>query len=111
MPIHRRGNRMPVGKMHSMRTGGRVSLFNYNPSIAGGKIAVKRFHRSHYLGVPMRNWRQQHMGQMVAASDGKGLHAPGSGARSGMGVADMVKAGRKRILGAIGEQFSKRARA
>ena len=109
MGVHRRGiHRHTAGKMHGIRKGGKVSLFNYVPSIAGGAIGLRRFGRAHHLGVPMRNWHQKHMAAMVGAADGGGLHAPGSGARMGMGVASTMKEGRKRVLDAVRDQFNKR---
>lgn len=110
MPIRRRNVRSNVGKMHAMRTGGRVSLFNYNPSIAGGKIAIKRFGRAHHLGMPMRNWQEKHMASMVgAASGGGGLMAPGSHAHASKGGS--LKEGRKRILDGLAAQFAKKIRS
>lgn len=114
MPIRRKSNRANVSKMHSLRTGGRVSLFNYNPSIAGGKIAIKRFGRAHHMGRPLRHNAQKHMVSIVGA-EGQGLVAPGSHARSGMGAEapsaiHSLKEGRKRVLDAIHDQFAKRAR-
>lgn len=50
MPVHRAHHRKNVSSMWAHRTGGKVSLFNYNPSIAGGAIAVKRFRSAHHLG-------------------------------------------------------------
>jgi hypothetical protein len=93
--------------MHMIKKGGRVSLFNYNPSIAGGKIAIKRFH----LGRPMRNWQEKHLVSMIGAQ-GQGLTAPGV---HGKGLGDShgksIKEGRKRILDQIGAQMSKRMKA
>jgi hypothetical protein len=37
MPVHRRNQRGPSNSVFNHRMGGRVSLFNFNPSIAGGK--------------------------------------------------------------------------
>lgn len=54
MPVHRaRSHHRHMGNMLSQRsTGGGVSLFNYNPSIAGGKISVLRAGcGAHYRGV------------------------------------------------------------
>lgn len=44
MPVHRaRAHHRHTGNMLSQRcTGGAVSLFNYNPSIAGGKVNMLR---------------------------------------------------------------------
>lgn len=108
MPITRRHARRPVSKMHRLRTGGAVSLFNYNPSIAGGKIAIKRFGRRHRMGHVGRGaWQEKHLAQMVGAqAQGAGLYAPGNHARVGMG--ESVKDGRKRILEAMSNQFAKR---
>lgn len=41
MPIKRANGRRNVSTVFTHR-GGKVSLFNYNPSIAGGSIAIKR---------------------------------------------------------------------
>lgn len=107
MGVHRKGiHRHHAGRMHGIRKGGKVSLFNYNPSIAGGAIGLRRFDKQHHLGVPCRNWQQKHMAAMVGAAEGGGgLHAPGSGARMGMGgkVGD-----RKRVLDMVKEQLNKR---
>lgn len=107
MPVRRRNHHDHLAnRMHKLRKGGRVTLFNYNPSIAGGKIAVKRFHRAHHLGMPLRNWKEKHMASIVGAQ-GQGLVAPGSHARTGMGMPG-VKDSRKRILEEMQQHFSKR---
>lgn len=94
-----------------IRKGGRVSLFNYNPSIAGGKIAIKRFGRAHHLGRPMRNFQERHMMSMIGAQ-GQGLTTPGVMGKSlGDSNAKSIKEGRKRILEQIGAQMNKRVRA
>lgn len=49
MPLHRRMGKNPTGGMH-YRRGGKVSLFNYNPSIAGGMISNNRHHSKHRMG-------------------------------------------------------------
>lgn len=101
-----------MGAMHKMRTGGAVSLFNYNPSIAGGKIMTKRYGRRHRMGVIGRGaWQEKQLAQFTGAQ-GQGLTAPGSHARVGMGTApaQAQKDGRKRILDQLGAQFAKRAR-
>jgi hypothetical protein len=85
-----------------------VSLFNYNPSIAGGKIAVKRFGRAHHMGRPLRNYQEKHMASMVGAQ-GQGLMAPGSHAHAKGGGS--VKEGRKRIMEGLAAQFAKRMRS
>lgn len=105
MPLARRNKHSNVGRMHSIRCGGRVSLFNYNPSIAGGKIAVKRFGRAHYMGVPMRNFQEKHLASMIGAQ-GQGMMAPGSHASSVRG--GTLKEGRKRILEGLSAQFAKK---
>jgi hypothetical protein len=111
MGLLRRHKRAPVGHMHKLRTGGKVSLFNYNPSIAGGKIMTKRFSRRHRLGMIGRGWQEKQLAQFTGAQ-GQGLTAPGSHARMGMGTAPAhaQKEGRKRILDAMNAQFAKRAR-
>lgn len=112
MGLHRKGiHRHTAGRMHGVRKGGKVSLFNYTPSIAGGVIGIKRFGRYHKLGMPCKNWKDTHMASMVGAASGGGLHAPGSGARMGMGIGSSVKEGRKRILEGIREQFNKRMKS
>lgn len=85
-----------------------MSLFNYNPSIAGGKIAVKRFSRAHHLGRPLRNYQEKHMASMIGAQ-GQGLMAPGSHAHASKG--GTVKEGRKRILEGLASQFAKKVRS
>lgn len=113
MPIRRKNVHSHLAnRMHGLRHGGRVTLFNYNPSVAGGKIAVKRFHKSHHLGPVMRGgdaWQKKHMATIVGAQ-GAGLVAPGSHMRSGMGVGGMpgVKDSRKRILEEMNHHFQKR---
>jgi len=112
MALLRRHKRAPVGKMHKLRTGGAVSLFNYNPSIAGGKIMTKRYARRHRMGTVGRGcWPEKQLAQWTSAQ-GQGLTAPGSHARMGMGVApaSAQKEGRKRILDQLGAQFAKRSR-
>lgn len=110
MPLRRKSGRSNVGKMHSIVKGGRVSLFNYNPSIAGGKIAVKRFGRAHYLGRPLRNWQERHLTSMIGAQ-GQGLTAPGvHGKGLGDSYGKTIKEGRKRILDQIEAVMSKRMR-
>lgn len=112
MGVHRKNiHRHHAGRMHGIRKGGKVSLFNYVPSIAGGMIGLRRYGRPHHLGVPCRNWHQKHMAAMAGAADGGGLHAPGSGARMGMGMGSTLKEGRKRVLDAVREQFAKRVKA
>lgn len=108
MPLVRRGKRSNVGRMHSIRSGGRVSLFNYNPSIAGGAIQVKRFGRAHHMGQPLRNYQEKHMASMIGAQ-GQGLMAPGSHAHAAKG--GTVKDGRKRILEGLSAQFAKKIRS
>lgn len=111
MPVRRKGERQSVGKMHLIRKGGRVTLFNYNPSIAGGKIAIKRFGRAHHLGRPMRNFAEKHMMSMIGAQ-GQGLTTPGVMGKSlGDSHTKSIKDGRKRILEQIGAQMNKRVHA
>ncbi len=111
MPVRRKSERSNVGKMHLIRKGGRVTLFNYNPSIAGGKIAIKRFGRAHRLGRPLRNFQEKHLMSMIGAQ-GQGLTAPGVHAKGlGDSHGKSMKEGRKRILEQIGAQMSKRMRA
>lgn len=112
MAVLRRHRRSPVGGMYKMRTGGAVTLFNYNPSIAGGKIMTKRYARRHRMGTIGRGtWQEKQLAQFTGAQ-GQGLTAPGSHARSGMGTAPAAaqKEGRKRILDQLSAQFAKRAR-
>lgn len=112
MALLRRHKRSPVGHMHRFRTGGKVSLFNYNPSIAGGKIMTKRYGRRHRMGTIGRGaWQEKQLAQFTGAQ-GQGLTAPGSHARVGMGAAPahVQKEGRKRVLEAMNAQFAKRAR-
>ena len=40
MPVFRKNTRGPSNAVFNHRMGGRVSLFNYNPSIAGGKTGT-----------------------------------------------------------------------
>lgn len=85
-----------------------MSLFNYNPSIAGGKIQIKRYTRAHHLGRPLRNYQEKHLASMIGAQ-GQGLMTPGSHAHAMKG--GTVKEGRKRILDGLSAQFAKKIRS
>lgn len=80
MPITRRTYDAPMSRAAIHRTGGSVNLFNYNPSIAGGSIAVHRFKHLHYQGKYLRHKEHEHL---VASTTGTGLHAPGHAAHGG----------------------------
>lgn len=92
-----------------MRMGGRVSLFNYNPSIAGGVIAVKRYGRVHPLGQVLRKDAQRTMTNIIGA-EGAGLKNPGHHVGAMMGVAPASSnhhsnEHRKRVREAMEKQF------
>ena len=61
--------------MFTKRMGGRVTLFNYNPSIAGGKIGVKRFHKTHRMGPVLRRNKQEAK-TMIQGAIGSGAVEP-----------------------------------
>lgn len=102
-----------AGLMHHMRLGGKVSLFNYNPSIAGGALG-RRFSKS-----PLSSHRRRRMGTSVRASWGDRQLAAAVGAQGqglGKGVSSQAtaargaKESRKRLLEEMGAHFNKRAR-
>lgn len=113
MPVMRRNQRGPSNAMFNHRMGGRVTLFNFNPSIAGGKIGVKRFHHAHHMGRIIRGNGQKAMTNIQGA-EGTGLMNPGMSAthRAGMmGVAPPTsmhadKEGRKRVFESIAKHLS-----
>lgn len=103
-----------AGVMHSMRHGGKVSLFNYNPSIAGGALG-RRFSKS-----PLSSHRRRRMGTSVRSSWGDRQLASWTGAQ-GQGVATGgamtqataargAKESRKRLLEEMSAHFNKRSR-
>lgn len=51
-----------------------MSLFNYNPSIAGGAIHLHRHPELHFQGRMLRHKAHE---QMVTSTDGLGLTTPG----------------------------------
>lgn len=109
MPVHRRNARGSVSAMFNHRMGGRVSLFNYNPSIAGGKIGVKRYHSAHYKGRVLRANRQKGM-TAIQGAEGSGLATPGHHVGGVMAAPPMTsthadKASRKRVFDAIAEHL------
>jgi len=105
-----------AGLMHQMRLGGRVSLFNYNPSIAGGALG-RRFskgplapHRRRRAGTGVRgSWGDRQLASWTGAQ-GQGVHRGGSVA-SAPTIARGSKEGRKRLLEEMSAQFNKRHRA
>jgi hypothetical protein len=109
MPVHRRNARGSVSAMFNHRMGGRVTLFNYNPSIAGGKIGVKRFHTAHHKGRILRANRQKGM-TAIQGAEGSGL-ACGQGVTGGVMAASPVssthgdRASKKRVFDAIAEHL------
>lgn len=102
-----------AGLMHHMRLGGKVSLFNYNPSIAGGAIG-RRFsksplahHRRRRVGTGVRaSWGDRQLASAVGAQ-GQGLGKAGSSAAT---VARGAKESRKRLLEEMSAHFNKRGR-
>lgn len=67
MALHRHTGRHPSGGMH-WRRGGKVSLFNYNPSIAGGSISIHRHHKGHRMGHLMSR-RPKHAVPLAAVPE------------------------------------------
>lgn len=101
MGLHRKMGRNPSNSMHARRTGGRVSLFNYNPSIAGGKIAIKRFKRGHRMGHLTSHHRKVSLAAIPELMPNVSSHA-----------ANFMKSGgkvdeRKRVRSAIAEHMDK----
>lgn len=96
--------------MFNHRMGGRVTLFNYNPSIAGGKIGVKRFHNAHHKGRILRANKQKGM-TAIQGAEGSGLASAGKLSPGGVMAASPVssthadKASRKRVFDAIAEHL------
>jgi hypothetical protein len=91
--------------------GGRVSLFNYNPSIAGGKIAIKRYARTHPMGRILRGNHQKNMVVLQGAEQGSGLAPPGHHIGGLMGAAPKSsmhasKDAKKRVLDCISEHLA-----
>lgn len=80
MGFHRRNTRGPMSRMVTQRTGGRVTLFNYNPSIAGGTIAVNRYKTAHYRGRFMRHKEHEHTVASTGTGGGLGVGVSGRGA-------------------------------
>jgi hypothetical protein len=77
--VVRRRSHLPMSSVVTHRTGGRVNLFNYNPSIAGGKLAIHRDKGAHYRGRFRGNDASS---TMPATTSGGGLQTPGhSGGR------------------------------
>lgn len=74
MSLHRRLRKGPMSSMMIQRKGGRVNLFNYNPSIAGGRIGVQRYKTSHRRGQYLRHKEHE---ALVSAPSGGGLTNPG----------------------------------
>lgn len=74
MPISNRINHTPMSRASVHRTGGSVSLFNYNPSIAGGVVALHRYPDLHWQGRYLRHKAHE---QQVTSTDGLGLTTPG----------------------------------
>jgi len=95
-----------------------VSLFNYNPSIAGGKIGVKRFTKCFPKGQIMRRNAQAAKTAVIGAETGTGLTNPGHHIGGLMGAAPQSSkhgdnAAKKRVFEAISQHLggSKRHRA
>lgn len=103
-----------AGIMHQMRHGGRVSLFNYNPSIAGGAIG-RRFtksalapHRRRRTGAGVRgSWGDRQLASWTGAQ-GQGIAGRSGGAPS---ATRGSKESRKRVLAEMSSLFNKRHRA
>lgn len=96
-------------RTHNIRMGGRVSLFNYNPSIAGGAISVKRYTNAHRLGKVLRKDAQRTMTNIIGA-EGAGIKNPGHHVGAMMGVAPASSnhhsnEHRKRVREAMEKQF------
>jgi hypothetical protein len=87
MPHHRRNRHGTMSAMVTKRLGGRVTLFNFNPSIAGGRIGVLRQHACHYRGQVLRTKEQDKM--IGTTGTGGGLHAPGGISSRGGSMEEM----------------------
>jgi hypothetical protein len=113
MGLHRDNTRShpAAPRTHGMRFGGRVTLFNYNPSIAGGAISVKRYHNAHRLGKMMRQHAEKAMVPMIGA-EGAGMKAHKADHIGGMmglppsSSTHHKRERQKRVREAIEKQFS-----
>lgn len=110
MPVFRNHSRRNAGAMFGKRMGGRVSLFNYNPSIAGGKIGVRRFKNAHRMGKILPGNIQKVMTNIQGA-EGSGLAAPGMHVGGIMGAVPPTSlhhkaSEKKRIFDSISEHLS-----
>lgn len=110
MPVFRKHSRGSTSAMFTKRMGGRVSLFNYNPSIAGGKIGVKRFQNAHHMGRILRKDAQRNM-TSIQGAEGSGLATPGSHIGGMMGATPPSSthgsdSDRKRIFSAISNHLA-----
>jgi hypothetical protein len=74
MPITKREHHAPMSRASTHRSGGAVTLFNYNPSIAGGIIALHRFPHLHHQGRYLRHKAHE---QLTTSTAGTGLLTPG----------------------------------
>lgn len=81
MGLHRPKAIGSTSGMFAQRMGGRVTLFNYNPKIAGGSLNVTRFNTAHRRGQYLRHKEHEHVVNTVSA--GAGLTNPGHAAKGG----------------------------
>lgn len=100
----------PMSSLVTHRTGGRVTLFNYNPSIAGGKIHILRHRLAHYKGRYLRHHEHEHI--VRQAESGQPVEEAVQGGVAGCPNTEYESAGgrtsrrsrgeeRKRLHGAI----------
>lgn len=117
MTFTRCRNKNVCSNMVLKRQGGRVSLFNYNPSIAGGKLACLRYPNAHRRGSYLLGKTHDAM-PAVAKINGEhksghaGVHhSVHHGMAAPMATAKHERlASRKRILDSIAEHMSKKRR-
>lgn len=103
-----------AGSMFNMRQGGGVSLYNYNPSIAGGKVGVKRFgSKVHWRGHILRGNTERGKAVVLGAEANgtAGIMGPGHNVSGLMGVAPPgashgAAAHRKRVLEGIAKHLN-----
>lgn len=70
--IRRHSHHRNVSAMYTIRHGGRVTLANYNPKIAGGAIQVQRFSNAHRRGLYLDHNKHDHNIHTVS-SGGAGI--------------------------------------
>lgn len=100
MGLHRKNVlRGATSSMFTRRTGGRVTLFNYNPSVAGGRVGLGRYKSAHHKGRFMRH--KEHERTVATVGTGGGLTSPGTAGR-GVDPGFNINRGNYAGLGATG---------